>query len=506
MRTPVLAPTSCLFGLLALAACGAAPTPPDELAEPTLVGVTYTLKVDAALSRANVRACFDGPAPARLIAPSPAAELLVDARSDDGAPLLSGEVLDLSRLAPGECARWAIDLGRAAWGRDVVRREGEALVPPGLLLWRPPGAVAARVRLELPPGLYASAPWLDARASDPRASNPRASGSRASDPRILDGNPRDSSAREARHASSQLSTDALAVPGNLAFVRAEPLHFSESGTDVEVAIFDGSLAVTRDGIERWLRAAVRAVDTFGDGFPVERLHVVVIPSGPGWRPVAFGLVRRGGGPSVMLLVHDEIPEAALVRDWTATHELSHLAMPRMYEEDRWISEGLATYFQEILRARGGLISEDDAWAAIAGGFERGRVVGSGRTLWREARDMMRTGAFRRVYWAGTAWALEADLELRRRGHTLDGVLAASRARWSTREVWHGRELLAECDRILGEPVLLPLAERYGAQEAFPDTDVLLQSIGVGFGARDLELDDDAPLAELRRAITAPPTR
>jgi hypothetical protein len=477
MPTHRLVPTSWLFWLLALGACGAASAPPDELAEPTLVGVTYTLKVDGTLTRAKVRACFDGPAPARLIAPSPAAELLVDARSDDGAPLLRGDVLDLSRLAPGECARWEIDLGRAAWGRDVVRREGEALVPPGLLLWRPPVAAAARVRLELPPGLHASAPWLVDRLDS----------------------------RAASREVSELSTDALAVPGNLAFVRAEPLRFSEGDTDVEVAIFDGSLAVTRDGIERWLRAAVRAVDTFGDGFPVERLHVVVIPSGPGWRPVAFGLVRRGGGPSVMLLVHDEIPEEALVRDWTATHELSHLAMPRMYEEDRWISEGLATYFQEILRARGGLISEDDAWAAIAGGFERGRVVGSGRTLWREARDMMQTGAFRRVYWAGTAWALEADLELRRRGHTLDGVLAASRARWSMRDVWHGRELLAECDRILGEPVLLPLAERYGAHEEFPDTDALLQSIGVGFG-RDLELDDDAPLAELRRAITAAPTR
>lgn len=483
MRIHLLAPTSWLFGLLALGACGAASTPPDELAEPTLVGVTYTLKVDATLTRANVRACFDGPAPARLIAPSPAAELLVDARSDDGAPLLRGDVLDVSRLAPGECARWEIDLARAAWGRDVVRRGGEALVPPGLLLWRPPSAVPARVHLELPPGMHASAPWLDAFAVELHGRD-------------------EADSREA----SELSTDALAVPGNLAFVRAEPLRFTESGTDVEVAIFDGSLAVTRDGIERWLRAAVRAVDTFGDGFPVDRLHVVVIPSGPGWRPVAFGLVRRGGGPSVMLLVHDEIPEAALVRDWTATHELSHLAMPRMYEEDRWISEGLATYFQEVLRARGGLISEDDAWAAIASGFERGRVVGSGRTLWREARDMMRTGAFRRVYWAGTAWALEADLALRRRGHTLDGLLAASRARWSTREVWHGRELLAECDRLLGEPLLLPLAERYGAEEEFPDTDALLRSIGVSFGARDLELDDAAPLAELRRAITAPTTR
>lgn len=461
-------PALALLSLAAGSACGAVPRPHDELAEPTLVGVTYDVKVDARLSRADVRACFDGPPPSRLVAPSPAAELLVDARGPDDERLHQGEILDLSRLSPGECARWEVDLQRAAQGREVLRRDGEALLPPALLLWRPPGAaIPARVRLDLPIDVHASAPW------------------------IRDGVP------------IELATDTLATPGNLAFTRAEPLRFREGDTDVEVAIFEGELAVSRDGIERWLRAAVHAVGTFGDGFPIPHLHVVVIPSGPGWRPVAFGLVRRGGGPSVMLLVHDDIPEAALVRDWTAVHELSHLAMPRMYEEDRWLSEGLATYFQEVLRARGGLIGQDDAWSAIASGFERGRAVGSGRTLWREARDMMRTGAFRRVYWAGAAWALEADLELRRRGHTLDGVISASRVRWSSRGVWHGRELLEECDRVVGEPVLLPLAERYGAQQDFPDTDALLSSIGVRFGARDLELDDRAPLASLREAITAP---
>ncbi|MEZ4251904.1 MAG: hypothetical protein R3B99_27140 [Polyangiales bacterium] len=70
--------------------------------------------------------------------------------------------------------------------------------------------------------------------------------------------------------------------------------------------------------------------------------------------------------------------------------------------------------------------------------------------------MMQTHAFRRVYWAGTAWALEADLALRARGRTLDGVLAESRARWSRRESWHGLALLAECDAVLEEPLLVPL--------------------------------------------------
>lgn len=447
--------------LLSLFACGGSSLGP-ELADPTLDGVAYTLRLDDTLGVARVEACFEGPPPPRLLAPDPASELIARATTSSGVPLSVGRVIELDRLAPGECARWEVDL-RASSSRDVMQRDGELLVVPGLLFWRPQRDVRARVRLELPPGVHVSAPWTP-------------------------------------HAET--TTDAFRTPGNLAFTRTPTIRFREGETTVELARFSGALPVDDAGLERWIRAALRAVDTFGDGFPVPHLHVVVLPAGPGWRPVAFGLVRRGGGPSVMLLVHSDTSEEALTRDWTAVHELSHLAMPRMYEEDRWISEGLATYFQEVLRARGGLVSDDDAWAAIAGGFERGRAVGTGRTLWREARDMMHTGAFRRVYWAGTAWALEADVLLRERGRTLDGLLAATRARWSTRDAWHGRELLAACDRELGEPLLVPLAERYGDASEFPDTDTLLASLGVRFGARDLELDDAAPRAALRRAITA----
>ncbi|MCB9624928.1 MAG: hypothetical protein H6721_14865 [Sandaracinus sp.] len=448
-------------------ACGGAAIAPDEQADPTLVGVSYEVSSDPALERIDVRACFEGAPPPRLIAPEPAGALLVDVRGPRNERRRFDDTIDLRGIGPGECVRWTVDLGRAGYSREVLLRDGEALVAPGLLLWRPPGPeLPVRVRFQLPVGLHVSAPW------------------------IHDGQPQ------------ELTTEGLRVPGNVAFTRATPLRLREGATEIEAALFAGSLSVGRDGLERWLRAAVRAVGTFPDGFPVAHLHVAIVPSGPGWRPVAFGLVRRGGGPSVMLLVHDGIPEEALVRDWTAVHEFSHLAMPRMYEEDRWLSEGLATYFQEVLRARGGLIDAEDAWASIATGFERGRAVGTSRTLWNESRDMMQTHAFRRVYWAGTAWALEADLALRERGRTLDGVLAESRARWSRREVWHGLALLAECDAVIGEPLLVPLAERYGEMTEFPDTDALLREVGVRFG-QDLDLDGQAPRAAAREAIVAP---
>ena len=76
----------------------------------------------------------------------------------------------------------------------------------------------------------------------------------------------------------------------------------------------------------------------------------------------------------------------LEADWVAIHELSHLWLPRLHAKDRWLSEGIATYLQEVLRARCGLQSSDRAWSRIREGFERGRRSGTGQPLADESRE------------------------------------------------------------------------------------------------------------------------
>jgi hypothetical protein len=88
--------------------------------------------------------------------------------------------------------------------------------------------------------------------------------------------------------------------------------------------------------------------------------------------------RRLVGPSILLLPASDATVGELESDWVAIHELSHLWMPRLYPGDRWLSEGIATYLQEVLRARCGLQSRTKAWTRIKEGFDRGRRSGTGR--------------------------------------------------------------------------------------------------------------------------------
>lgn len=64
-------------------------------------------------------------------------------------------------------------------------------------------------------------------------------------------------------------------------------------------------------------------------------------------------VTRRDGETVGLFVNSERPIDDFYSDWTATHEFSHLMLPLLSQRYRWISEGFASYFQNILMSRAG---------------------------------------------------------------------------------------------------------------------------------------------------------
>ena len=120
--------------------------------------------------------------------------------------------------------------------------------------------------------------------------------------------------------------------------------------------------------------------------------------------------------------------------------------------------------------------------------------------------MYSTYAFRAVYWGGAAYFLLADVELRRRSEgkvSLDRVLSTLRAQnEGSARTWTAEALLAELDRLGVFEVFQSLA-RESLARPFPDYAATLDALGVR--APFAVLDEDAPLAPIRRAIFAPRT-
>jgi predicted metalloprotease with PDZ domain len=183
------------------------------------------------------------------------------------------------------------------------------------------------------------------------------------------------------------------------------------------------------------------------------------------------MVRRGGGSSILLLPSPDATAAELEADWVAIHELSHLWLPPVQPSDRWISEGIATYLQEVLRARCGLQSRERAWTRLQEGFERGRRSGTGLQLASESRYMNRTGAYHRVYWAGAAFALETDVRLRENSN---GQVTLLRAINDAQRVWGAEArpvgasvLLKTLQEASGASFIEGLGEKYAVSSDFP---------------------------------------
>jgi predicted metalloprotease with PDZ domain len=211
--------------------------------------------------------------------------------------------------------------------------------------------------------------------------------------------------------------------------------------------------------------------------------------------VVFGRVLSLSGGSCALYVGDELPATRLHEDWVLVHELFHFGVPSFVEGGHWLEEGLATYYEPILRARAGWMTERDLWAHFADQMRRG-VPKPG-----EPPSIEERGDIDSTYWGGALFALLADVALRDQGSSLDDVLRAVRARGGdATHTWRMADVLRVGDEASKTRVLENLYGSFALRGEWPDLSMLLASLGVVAGPGGVQLDDAAPRASVRRAI------
>jgi len=187
-------------------------------------------------------------------------------------------------------------------------------------------------------------------------------------------------------------------------------HIEVPGAHIRLAAI-GDLSVSqREKIRLWIAETATTVTSVNGHFPQPQPQVLVIPIGARKRPVVKAQVLRGGGLAAGFYIDETRPLEEFTRDWKATHEFSHMLVPYISSRDRWLSEGLASYYQNVLLARNGQFTETEAWQKLYEGFKRGENGTHGGSLAQATRDGWRSTM--RVYWSGAALMLMADIQLR----------------------------------------------------------------------------------------------
>lgn len=300
----------------------------------------------------------------------------------------------------------------------------------------------------------------------------------------------------------------LSIPC-LAATDTRVLRAGHSSLRVEVVDVDDPARVRM--LQRWISESAAATKTLSGDFPLRSAYLRVQqidsrdPS-----PVPWGQTRRRrevGLPEVgvLLYVRRDASYEALRGDWTAVHELSHLYHPYLGDSGRWLAEGLASYYQNVYRARAGLLDADEAWERLDAGFRRGQSAASGTRL--DAMGRGRGGTMR-VYWAGAGYWLEADLALRSSlNTTLDSVLDRyARCCLRGSDSVAPADFAASLDRIAGGDTFVTLYRRYATSRTFPSLGDAYRQLGISRVGAGLEFSGDVDSGELREAIMAPPAR
>ena len=278
-------------------------------------------------------------------------------------------------------------------------------------------------------------------------------------------------------------------------------HVNAGGMRVEVNFAAGKVNLPQSTVLAWIKSAADAVSAYYGRFPVPHARILVRPS-EGRSGVFNGTTWGSRGGFTRISIGQFTEQHELDNDWMMTHELLHLAFPSIAGDDRehdWIEEGMATYIEPIARAQIGATRLERVWGDMARYMPQGLPEAGDQGL-----DNTHTWA--RTYWGGALFWLVADVQIREHTNNRKGLQDAMRgilaAGGDIREEWPIEHALEVGDKAVCGRVLRDLYNQMKAKAVQTDLNDLWRKLGIQVNHGVVTFDDRAPLANIRKAITA----
>ena len=248
-----------------------------------------------------------------------------------------------------------------------------------------------------------------------------------------------------------------------------------------------------------MTVAARAVTAYYGVFPTAKASVTVnaVEDRAG---VLNGTTYGGDPPRTRMGVGQHTTNRQLENDWTMTHEFVHLAFPDMTRQHHWLEEGQATYIEPIARAQIGTLTPERVWGDMMRDMHQG-LPGAERPRPRFHAHMGPHLLGRRaVLPAGGCGDSRAHRQPRRPATGF--ARGASGGRKHRIRLAHRRSA-STADKAVKVPVMTELYNQMKDKPFAPDLSELWQRLGVEQVEGHVRFRDDAPLAEVRKAITRP---
>lgn len=281
-----------------------------------------------------------------------------------------------------------------------------------------------------------------------------------------------------------------------------PAQIKVDGAVIEVTFAPGKIDLPQERVLAWIKTAAEAVTEYFGRFPLPHPRISVRP-GEGRSGIFHGTTYGSDGGFTRISLGQHTSQKELASDWMMTHELTHMAFPDIAGDERehhWIEEGMATYIEPIARCQIGNLTAEQVWGEMAKYMPQGLPEPGDQGL-------DNTHTWGRTYWGGALFWLLADVQIRQRTRNQKGLQDAMRAIVASGGTvvheWPIEKVLEVGDRATGATVLADLYNRMKATPVETDLDDLWRKLGIQVKNGAVTFNDDAPLAEIRKAITAP---
>lgn len=224
-------------------------------------------------------------------------------------------------------------------------------------------------------------------------------------------------------------------------------------------------------VKTWIKHGIKATEHSLGQLEQSTIVVNLKPQYFTLEPVPWANVVRGKTDGVELHFNRYANDTALIDDWTLYHELSHLYHPLFYYQDFWVSEGLATYLQNVIMFNANLISRAEFTHRLWSGLQRGKLQTRHirNKLSSVSENMWSLNAQQRVYWSGAAFFIEAEIALNTlptRQFTMSELLNRYQ-RCCRSKNKQAKVFMSELDKISKTAIFSNLYQKYKNRTDFP---------------------------------------
>jgi hypothetical protein len=278
-----------------------------------------------------------------------------------------------------------------------------------------------------------------------------------------------------------------------------PTHLSAGRASIAVEWRGPAADIGEAGLLEWIERSATIVRGYYEEFPVSTvtIHVTTVESDRMGSGRTFGMPQ----PNIEVSVGRHITAHALQDDWVLVHEMIHLGLPAVADEQNWLAEGIATYVEGIARTQAGNMTDIALWTEYMESMPRGLPQANDRGL-------DRTHTHARTYWGGALYCLIADVRIREQTNSRyglqDALRAIRRSGAGMSAEWPIERILATGDAVTGTTVLRDLYMEMRDQPVAPDLNNLWTELGIRMRNGSVFFEDSARLAAVRRAITRAP--